>query len=99
MTKGYPQNHLDNGVLPNPKDLSAETRTYRNGNWADILAKGENPKGFTAFTPNGPSRVPENGLVYEDNYGSGENGDHSEWGISAVSAVSVTPVSRKKKGA
>ena len=93
------QQRLSPGVLKNPKDVSRETRTYRNGNWEDILAEGENSKGFTAFTPNGPSRVPENGLVYKDNFGKGENGNHYEWGISAVPAVSVTPVSRKKKGA
>lgn len=95
---GYKQ-ALDNGVLKNPKDISPEGKTFRNGDWQSLLDEGENPKGFTAFTPNGPSRVPADTLVHKDNFGKGENGDHYVWGWDTVPAVSVTTVSRKKKGA
>ena len=67
----------DNGVLKNPKNVSDNAGTFRNGNWEDLLAAGENPKGFTSVTPNGISRVSSGIAGCFNNYGKLEDGDHT----------------------
>lgn len=75
---GYKQS-LDNGVLKNPKDVSARNKREGSISFPDLIVNGENDKGFTAVTPNGISRVSGDSLVYKDNYGRRENGSHSSW--------------------
>lgn len=74
---GYSQK-MPNGVLKNPHNVSGNAGTFRNGNWEDLLGTGENPKGFTAVTPNGISRVSKGITGCVDNYGKNEDGAHRE---------------------
>lgn len=81
----------NNGVSPNPKDVKPFGKKYED--FSSLLAEGENPSGFTAFTPNGVSRVTEN-PVHKDNYGEREDGDQYRYGIDTVPAQSLQ---KKKK--
>lgn len=65
----------DNGVLKNPKTLVGYDNQEGSLRFADEVAYGENQKGFTAFTPNGPSRCDSN--IYKDNFGKREDGNQS----------------------
>jgi hypothetical protein len=78
---------MPNGVLKNPKNVSANAGTYRNGNWEDLLAAGENPKGFTAVTPNGVSRVSGGITGTSNNYGKREDGDHYDYASEIAPAL------------
>lgn len=87
---------LDNGVLENPKNVSPQTRTYRAGNWEDLLDEGENSKGFTAVTPNGVSRISGNTLVHRDHYGIDEDGSHSDFMYRESPPLPRGPERRRK---
>lgn len=72
---GYRQS-LDNGVLKNPKELSGSSKSAGRLCFSDLVADGDNSKGFTAVTPNGISRMPKDTLVHKDNFGRCEDGAH-----------------------
>lgn len=91
---GYPQGS-DNGVLENPKDLPGRSSTRNYKCMADLVAEGENPKGFTSFTPNGVSRPPEDTLVHKANYGRDEDGSH--WEMPMFAGVAFSSAKKRKK--
>ena len=68
---------MPNGVL---KQKPGELSTHEEGMNTKVnpngLVAGEDSKGFTAFTPNGVSRISLDTLVHKDNYGPLEDGDH-----------------------
>lgn len=82
---GYRQS-LNNGVLAKPETLDGLSqegfKVHPKG-----LANGEDPKGFTSFTPNGVSRISLDNLVHKDNYGKREDGDQYDYASVVAPAL------------
>lgn len=74
---------LDNGVLNRSGSTDpAAGSSYgerSNFNFASCLARGENPTGFTSYTPNGVQKQSRDGDK-NSNFRLAESGDGSRWG-------------------
>jgi len=75
---GYKQGK-DNGVLNMPSTHKQCGDEHMAMCFPSLVAHGDNPNDFNAYTPNGVSRAPKDTLIHKDNYGDYEDGAHWEW--------------------